>query len=826
MKRPFHLTALAATLAVLISALACTSAEEEVTDHLQKATELEAEGSHREAFIELKNALQADPRSLEANLRLGALLERTNQFGEALFYYEEAYRIDPNAVDAGVGVIRTAKFGQLDRAREVAASLMERHPADPGLHLELANLALIDGDADLALTEALLATELAPGFARAYVQLGLAHRAKIRSLRFAEEEVPESLFANAIRAFQQARAVANDDDYAYVARSFTEEAGVLVSWPGHRPEVLGVLKEGHEALGREEGSVRLRYIRSAAQIGRSVRHVEVLHWALERALEIAPEDNETWEELIRLERLRGGSALTIAESRLEQSPDTVGARAFHAKYLALDGRTDEALAGLEASLLEFPEDTDRYLGAIVTVALNVNDMDRARAACDRLAAEYPESPENFLANTNLARAERRWDDAANWLDEWLEREQSARGFLMLAQVELNRRNWAEALDTSTRALELVEGNRLLRPYLCTNAIALERTGEAEAALKLFTRSLQAGGSKTPGCDIARARALFATGNDESADKLVEFMIQSGSTQAVLLFVKQHGHEQPARARELVEAALVETPKNPRLIAAQVRLDVITGEAKSGLARARAASEAAPGNPALAVLYVRTLAAAGDTEGAIRQIEALMSTGGSSSTVVTQLYVQLLASAGRLGSAREELEALEAKGALAGETRVILARLRLADGDEEQAAQMLENILTEDPDHAGASNDLAYLLAKQGDQLERATELAQAARGADPESPSIADTLGWVFHKRGLENAALAQFDAAIELSDAQSSIWATAQFHRAQALAALDRPEEALAAVERALASGSDFAEQAEAREMLRASAEAPASAS
>ena len=80
---------------------------------------------------------------------------------------------------------------------------------------------------------------------------------------------------------------------------------------------------------------------------------------------------------------------------------------------------------------------------------------------------------------------------------------------------------------------------------------------------------------------------------------------------------------------------------------------------------------------------------------------------------------------------------------------------------------------------------------------------------------IADTLGFVYLRRELAEAALVQFDASLELAEPGSTGWATAQFHRGLALRQLGRPADAVAALEQALASGAEFADAQEAHKVL-----------
>ena len=74
----------------------------------------------------------------------------------------------------------------------------------------------------------------------------------------------------------------------------------------------------------------------------------------------------------------------------------------------------------------------------------------------------------------------------------------------------------------------------------------------------------------------------------------------------------------------------------------------------------------------------------------------------------------------------------------------------------------------DPNQAMASNNLAYLMVENGQNVDVALSLAQNARRSLPNSPSTADTLAWVYYHKGtyasardlLEDALKSQPDNA------------------------------------------------------------------
>jgi tetratricopeptide (TPR) repeat protein len=67
-----------------------------------------------------------------------------------------------------------------------------------------------------------------------------------------------------------------------------------------------------------------------------------------------------------------------------------------------------------------------------------------------------------------------------------------------------------------------------------------------------------------------------------------------------------------------------------------------------------------------------------------------------------------------------------------------------------------------PDFSAAANNLAYLLAKQDKNINKALSLAQRAKETLPDDPKIMDTLGFIYYKKGLYDNAIAEFTDSLE----------------------------------------------------------------
>lgn len=86
------------------------------------------------------------------------------------------------------------------------------------------------------------------------------------------------------------------------------------------------------------------------------------------------------------------------------------------------------------------------------------------------------------------------------------------------------------------------------------------------------------------------------------------------------------------------------------------------------------------------------------------------------------------------------------------------------GERESAMATMEDVLLRDPEHAEALNFVAYNLAEQGKDLDRALRLVKQAL-ARSSAGHILDTLGWIHYQAGrYAEARIALEQAAAEIS--------------------------------------------------------------
>ena len=203
-------------------------------------------------------------------------------------------------------------------------------------------------------------------------------------------------------------------------------------------------------------------------------------------------------------------------------------------------------------------------------------------------------------------------------------------------------------------------------------------------------------------------------------------------------------------------------------------------------------------------------AAGDqarAEGAWKKLLAINPGNNDAYDALGRMY----ANSGRLEAAEQQFATLADKGVETEYGLILAAVLAHGQGKLDVAKQRYEKALAANPQSAVAANNLAWIYAEEGGNLDVALNLAQTAKRAAPDNPNFIDTLGFVLLKKGLAPAAISEFQAAVNKSPKNATI----QLHLAQAFAAAGQADDARVAAQKALAIDPAFPEASEARAIV-----------
>ena len=241
----------------------------------------------------------------------------------------------------------------------------------------------------------------------------------------------------------------------------------------------------------------------------------------------------------------------------------------------------------------------------------------------------------------------------------------------------------------------------------------------------------------------------------------------------------------------------------------------TKHPESALARVTAELQRPNVSVAMLMLAGRTHFATGDRKEAERLFRNVLERDPAyfeAYVALGQLYVVER----KLDAALSEFEALATRDPRPVAPLTFAGVILQAQGKSADARDRFERALQVDPTAAVAANNLAWIYAESGGNMDIALQLAQTAHSKLPESAEVNDTLGVIYYKKNLLPHAVQALRAAVDKSPER----ATYHYHLALALAQSGDAPAARGHLTKALSLQANFDGAEEARAMLRTLAE------
>jgi len=714
--------------------------------------------------------------------------------------------------------------GQLAKGNVDAAVLEYRRAveADPMLapaRLKLAEAFVRQGNGPGALAESVRAADLLPRDAEAQMRAGsmllAAGRAR-DALSRADKAIaldakrPEALVlrANALAALPDLDAAVEQIQQAIALKpdpAWQANLGILQHARGRLDEAEAAFRQG-VATGPKSLAVRLALAKFLSGTGRAGE----AEGEFQAALSMDPGDAAANQALAAF--YVASNRAPEAEPLLRKVAERSGATSAWfdlADYYAANGRGADALAVLEklgaaprtwalakskaATLLASDGKAGEALRVIDGVIARQPAYSQARVIRARILQAQGQEEEALAEVRQAVKADPRAADAHFLLGSILKRRRDLEGAAAAFNETLRLSPRFVRVQVQLAEVEMQRGNTAAATQLAEQAARLE-PGNPEARL-IFARGLLARG------DLDRAAA--------ATKELTAAFPQVGAVHAQAgLVALRTGDREGARSsfeRALALDALLVEP-----LAGLAALDQAQGRPERARGRIAERLERTPRSSAVLVLAARTWAATGDpakTEEFLRRAIEADPTSLEAYELLGGLYV----SQKRLDEALAEYDRLAARqpGAIGPPTMAGL--ILQAQGRQDEARQRYERLVEASPRAAVAANNLAWMYANRGEQLDRALSLAQAATAELPDHPGVNDTLGFVYLKKGMPALAIPPLRLAAGKEPAEPLY----HFHLGLAYSQAGNKAEARRALERALQLKGDFAGSEEARKVL-----------
>lgn len=493
---------------------------------------------------------------------------------------------------------------------------------------------------------------------------------------------------------------------------------------------------------------------------------------------------------------------------IELSKEKENLRIALAEHYLYQGRMEDSEKELNAVIKEMNSQKARKV--LAEIKLEAGKVAEAKPIVDAILKENDKDLDGKYLKGRIALAEKRLDDAKALFGEVVKQDAGmARARLyngltdiQLGQVEVGRKEIDEAV-------KLDPGNA--RAQLLLGEVSL-RMGAPAAAEKAALEVLKRNPSNVMAATLL-ADSFLARKEWKKAEQIYQAMmkqIPKGEVGYLKMGLSRKLQGKPGEAAGFFAQAAEQNPKdltaiNEYIFALAAAKD--TAKAKKVLDETVAKE---PKNPLLWDMVGRFQLASGKPA----EAEAAFLKSIELAPDFTAPYYQL----GVIYAAQKkfpEAEVRLAKVIVQNDKNVgahlLLGMVLNSQGKLDAANKEYRKVLSLSPKNPLAANNLAGNLADGGGNLDEALKFAQVAREAAPEDPSVGDTLGWVYYKKGLfENAYPLIADAAGKLKTNPSI-----RYHHGMVLAKKGKNKEAAAELNAALALDPKFPGADEAKKTL-----------
>jgi tetratricopeptide (TPR) repeat protein len=663
-------------------------------------------------FVPLRASTVDDRQRTEA-LRLysaARALEDRRQFNEAVALLQQAQKLDPEsvAIPRRLGRIYIGALGRPDLAVEYGKKVLAVEPGDTDTlsrMVEYYNRRNDFGSSEALLKEVLANPRLearSAGRLLAQYELGKLYAGRLSQMDKA--------------AGAYAEVLAGLDDKSANRLSPLDQARILGNEPAQTYLNLGMV---FLAAKRDELAVR----------------------AFERGL-VYDEENPQIPLLLAetlLKQNKGQQALGLVERYIKRQPQALEAYELLAKVLTALKRENDITPRLEEAARRDSKNVplqyvlaDRYR--------ETGQVEKADALYKALLSSQP-TPQTYRALAASLLKRRKAGDLLRVICEATLRPNGPEAISAQLQAAAHDDALAEAmLDSGLEQL------RAKPPVLPRTAIAVlnfiatpeqgsDKPGRLQRLLKLQQLLLE----QNPSPQIYREIADTLRRMDQYAEsaKVLEQMMAKYPSERTgrYLNVLADLQRRAGRIDDALQSARAALKLEPSEVEIQLNLaDLLgeTGKVDEALEIIRKAVKNEPGNPRYQFLLGGTLAKFGRNDEAVKVFQEILKAFGSNEDMAKLAHSNL-------------------------------SIVYVNQGDYARGEAELEAVFQRSPDDPGVNNDLGYLYAEQGKNLEKAEAMIRKAVQEEPERAAYLDSLGWVLFKRGKVREALSPLQKAIEL---------------------------------------------------------------
>ncbi len=423
-------------------------------------------------------------------------------------------------------------------------------------------------------------------------------------------------------------------------------------------------------------------------------------------------------------------------------------------------RRDKAVAAYQAILTKHPD----YIPALARLAeykLNVQKIDESMGYTDHILKSNPKSSEGQILKGRIYLARREYNDAISILQLYVKDfPRSAAGHYYLGLAHYGNRDLQQ---TRTHLAEAVNIKPEWDDAQISLAEILALSGSYDQALAHVKTVLKAGRIDVRGALLAGQ--LYLQKNDlPNAERSYALAVKCSPNNPMGYVGLGRVHLQQKNVKEALsqfDKALQIQPNYIEALRLISAVHISSKQYKIAINKINERIKSYPSHPWLYHLLGQVYEAAGDNgraEANYREAVRLNSESPELVNALGSFYMRQ----GMLDLAETKFTEAVRLSPSSYQSYMGLGLVCEAKNKYGEAKENYRKALEIQPRLFSAANNLAFLYAETGDNIDQALNLAQSAKESVPDDPYISDTLGWIYYKKNTFSRAIVYLREANE----------------------------------------------------------------
>jgi tetratricopeptide (TPR) repeat protein len=692
-------------------------------------------GKYKEALIMYRRAVKADLRFGEAYYRLALTDLKLGAYGEAVHMLQRAVDLQPTNVDAITKLAdlyllastqdRTHSATEEKDAKDMVDKLLKMDPRSFDAHRILGEIALLHRQPAEAVKELALANQIKPD----------------------QQNVVLTYF----------QALVQNDEFAAGEKLAHQ---MIAKDPSYAP-IYDVLYLQYMRLKRPEDAEKILKLKCDNNPQRANYLMQLAaHYYLQnrRADMDAVIQRVTDEKKYPEGHLLAGDFFYFRAREYDHAEMQYDAaikafpkdKAIYQKRLvelsATLGKKQEANQLIAAILKDNPKDNDA-IAMRAALMLTTGDRQQIKMAANDLQSLVSKTPGNHLLQFNLARA-----------------------LIAEGDIEGARLHLEEAVKIRT---DFIAAREILARIYLSKGDPGKALKAADEIIVFDKGNLQA--------HLTRSSALLAMGDRDKAREELDFIAKAypqnpeARYQVGYLALQDKDYK---KAEQVFGDLYKASPDDRRGFIGVTETMIAQGHMNDAIKETEKAVQREPERRDLKLYLANDYKRAERYDDAIKIYQMLLDKEPKNPDLLFR-EAETLRLKGDLNASMENFRKCSQAAPADTTCLTLLAMILQGTGRDDQAKPIYEQILKITPDHPVALNNLAYIKAQEGVDLDQALTMAQRAVQRAPGSLDLNDTLGWVYIKKNLSENAVHIFSDLVQ-KDPNNP---TFHFHYAMALA-------------------------------------------